>query len=101
MKASQPCETNAAELLVVLPVSQNQRLLNHVNLPELCGLGFLGLYWETAQGSRCPETKWWTGFQNYKLVNTRACQVSFLFLALGSTHFYHRRPWLVPKDTTS
>ena len=37
MKASQPCEPNAAELLVALPVSQKQRLLKHVNIPELCG----------------------------------------------------------------
>ena len=37
MKASQPAEPNADELPVSSPVSQKQRLLNHINTPELCG----------------------------------------------------------------
>ena len=54
MKASQPDEPNAAELLVSLPVSQNQRFLNHINTPELCG--WTQVFWGcTGRPHRAPS----------------------------------------------
>ena len=68
MKASQPCEPNAAELLVALPVSQNQRLLNHVNIPELCGSN--KVFWGcTGRLHRAPDVLKQDGGQVSRITN--------------------------------
>ena len=102
MKASQRGELNAAELLVSLPVSQNQRLLNHVNTPELCG--WTQVLWScSGRPHMAPDVLKQDSRQVPELQTSEyTCLPRVLPLsALGSSHFYHRRPQLAPKYSTS